>query len=617
MKKLNNKGFALSTVLYGLLIMGILIITLLMSVMSNNRKNTSTLVQRIEEELNRYTQTQAEFSASDESQEYIVPYGKAGWYKVELWGASGGSVGSKKGGLGAYTSGIIYLEENDHLYIYTGKTTSNTAGGYNGGGKAIGNSKGGGGATDIRLESGAWNDTSSLKTRIMVAAGGGGATSTTSGGDGGTLIGEGSTSAISTATQSTDNLATSTTPTTTSGGSGGGYYASNNHVKDRGGDGGSSYIAGFAGVQSFQNGSKTTNTDFKYQDKSRYFINGMMIPGVNEGDGRAKIEQISSSDINNPPTKRNNKLNNVRYIYDCINGNYNNNTKEEQNYWLEIQAIQNGVNVAKEKNVITTDSSFKNQNYITDGIIDKASQYASGTTCVTIDLGALYNLDELAVWHNYTSSRNYINHTLAVSSDNSNWSYLKSTSSQTTATGSQSETETANGVRYSAWQPDTTTNLPNGNYYIFSTVKNNDNRCLTAKDAKEAEEAGKKANVSAELFEASALQKWYIENIKEDYYKVIETKNNYALQTSDGTAEEEENVNVATTYGNHEWEIWKITPLGNGNYIIETQIKNYVEAEGIVRGAYLNINKDSYYNVNLSYIDKDFSQRFKLINAEY
>ena len=47
---------------------------------------------------------------------------------------------------------------------------------FNGGGNyGSGNAGSGGGATDFRLVSGAWNDDLSLDSRLMVAAGGGGA----------------------------------------------------------------------------------------------------------------------------------------------------------------------------------------------------------------------------------------------------------------------------------------------------------------------------------------------------------------------------------------------------------------------------------------------------------
>ncbi|SNU04809.1 Glycine rich protein [Prevotellaceae bacterium MN60] len=55
------------------------------------------------------------------------------------------------------------MNKTDILYVYVG----NNGGSFNG----VGN---GGGATDIRLIDGAWNNFNSLKSRIMVAAGGGG-----------------------------------------------------------------------------------------------------------------------------------------------------------------------------------------------------------------------------------------------------------------------------------------------------------------------------------------------------------------------------------------------------------------------------------------------------------
>ena len=46
MKKMNNKGFAITTLLYGLMSVGFLIMTLLMGIMSQNRQNTATLVKK-------------------------------------------------------------------------------------------------------------------------------------------------------------------------------------------------------------------------------------------------------------------------------------------------------------------------------------------------------------------------------------------------------------------------------------------------------------------------------------------------------------------------------------------------------------------------------------------
>ncbi len=52
MVRLNNKGFAVSTILYGILIMAILIMTLLMGTMAFTRKSSVDFVSQIEKELN-------------------------------------------------------------------------------------------------------------------------------------------------------------------------------------------------------------------------------------------------------------------------------------------------------------------------------------------------------------------------------------------------------------------------------------------------------------------------------------------------------------------------------------------------------------------------------------
>ena len=120
MRKLNNRGFAISTLLYGLMIMSLLVVLALFGNLSTNRHNTVTFVDKVEDELNRLSVTNTEGGHTGgvvdaQGREYIAPEG--GWYKIELWGASG--YGSS-GGKGAYVSGIIYLEDNDYLYFYAG-----------------------------------------------------------------------------------------------------------------------------------------------------------------------------------------------------------------------------------------------------------------------------------------------------------------------------------------------------------------------------------------------------------------------------------------------------------------------------------------------------------------
>ena len=60
MRKLNNRGFAISTLLYGLMIMSLLVVLALFGNLSTNRHNTVTFVDKVEDELNRLSVTNTE-----------------------------------------------------------------------------------------------------------------------------------------------------------------------------------------------------------------------------------------------------------------------------------------------------------------------------------------------------------------------------------------------------------------------------------------------------------------------------------------------------------------------------------------------------------------------------
>ena len=121
-----------------------------------------------------------------------------GSYTLECWGAQGTPLSGSyagwsvytqtyTGGKGGYTKGDISLAASKSLYIFVGNnslvtSTITDAIGTRGhsfnGGSYCTNSYGtkcGGGATDVRVLSGTWDNFDSLKTRIMVAGGGGSA----------------------------------------------------------------------------------------------------------------------------------------------------------------------------------------------------------------------------------------------------------------------------------------------------------------------------------------------------------------------------------------------------------------------------------------------------------
>jgi len=263
-----------------------------------------------------------DFVYTNKEEKYVVP--KDGIYKIELWGAQGESYTTTyRGGYGGYTSGEIELEKDEELYIYVGGKGLGTTGGYNGGGSATQGTSywgyAGGGATDIRLTSGTWNDETSLQSRIMVASAGGGAGRHTSyysvGGAGGGLLGYAGTSTHA----SSSNIANSggtqvlggycsynssytsytyggfgyggayTASAAQTAGGGSGYYGGSGGPEGlQPGGGGSSYISGHTGCVAVQEGTSTPLTgcttgttdnscSIHYSDK--VFTNTVMIDG--------------------------------------------------------------------------------------------------------------------------------------------------------------------------------------------------------------------------------------------------------------------------------------------------------------------------------------------------
>ena len=250
-----------------------------------------------------------------------------GAYQLEAWGAQGAS-DYATGGKGGYTSGVISLSKNNNVYVFVGGQNQ-----FNGGGASTNSPSynvyiaNGGGATDFRLTSGAWNNSSSLASRIMVAAGGGGSAKYTvawNGAYGGGLQGEdgkyntwGSDQIISytsSGSQTTGNFGVSTAS------SGGGGYrvgttgSGDSKVYTAGG--GSSYISGYAGCVAITSSSNTnpksgctdgtTDVTCSYHYSGKKFIHAVMYDGNtsmpkvdssintagNEGNGHARVTPV-------------------------------------------------------------------------------------------------------------------------------------------------------------------------------------------------------------------------------------------------------------------------------------------------------------------------------------
>lgn len=116
------------------------------------------------------TTTTLTYHCTGGEQTFIAPY--TGNYVLDVWGAPGSSAFAA-GGAGGHSTGTVWLNQGETLYIYVGGQGSGLYGGYNGGsnGGEWGDwwsTGGGGGGTDIRRGG------NGIDNRILVAGGGGG-----------------------------------------------------------------------------------------------------------------------------------------------------------------------------------------------------------------------------------------------------------------------------------------------------------------------------------------------------------------------------------------------------------------------------------------------------------
>ena len=242
---------------------------------------------------NVYDNIKFNFSYTGKSEKITLP---PGVYKFECWGAQGYtslSYESERGGKGAYVKGILRNKIIQNFFIFVGQYGKAYSPNYsfNGGGYS---QYSGGGASDVRLVNGTWDDFESLKSRIIVAAGGGGPDSGQNGGAGGTLDG------ISTEygeggkqTRGGYGIGNGTFgkggfyPVLSSdgcGAGGGGYYGGGTSkvATDYAGSGGSSFISGYPGCDAIL--EESTEDEIKHKGTSKHysgltFSSAVMIDG--------------------------------------------------------------------------------------------------------------------------------------------------------------------------------------------------------------------------------------------------------------------------------------------------------------------------------------------------
>lgn len=218
-----------------------------------------------------------------------------GKYKLEVWGAQGGSYNSEYyGGYGGYSVGTIELKKNQMIYVYVGgqgtilnDNSDYIPGGFNGGGRGANKhanviSTSGGGATHVATRSGLLSSLEGYKDNILIVSAGGGGTSYQSGtysgvgGSGGGYIGSDGTNTMT-------DYKPGAGGTQSSGGNSGGGVANNQERGTSGsfgqggngnyysGGGGAGLYGGGASNQSGAGGGSSYIGNSLLSDKSMYY----------------------------------------------------------------------------------------------------------------------------------------------------------------------------------------------------------------------------------------------------------------------------------------------------------------------------------------------------------
>ena len=179
--KLNNKGFAISIIIYSVGSLAVLTLILILAIDSGIRKNNTAIVDAIKDELNAASKSRWTFTYSATPEAFTVP--ETGTYQLEVWGASGGSLGGAVGN-GGYATAKLTLTYNSTIYVVVGSAGNSYNGGYNGGGnggestgvEGSQSGAGGGGATHIATATGTLETLRTQQSSILIVAGGGGGT---------------------------------------------------------------------------------------------------------------------------------------------------------------------------------------------------------------------------------------------------------------------------------------------------------------------------------------------------------------------------------------------------------------------------------------------------------
>jgi hypothetical protein len=233
---------------------------------------------------------------------------------------------------------------------------------------------------------------------------------------------------------------------------------------------------------------------------------------------------------------------NIRFIKNTVDGN----TTNTGNHWVQIAAwstertnqsiFDPDSNVAYGKNV--TGSSLAKSEYpysrITNGNLnssDFAESNTAGEQYVIVDLGSLFDVEIVQVWHYFVDARIYYQNSLEVSEDGNTWITIQN------PTGNMIETNTGNS--YSLFFDDFDKQR--------IAIKSFNNIIESLNNAEDVRKVSQSSVSSVEKLEPSNFQSFYDslnqfnitwsslaesenivgdENIEEIYKNIIKTQNN-------------------------------------------------------------------------------------------
>lgn len=210
-----------------------------------------------------------------------------GYYSFELWGCS--STVNNPPSNGAYVKGYIFLTSTKEFYLHVCHKGEHGMLNYSYGGGGPGQF-GGGGATDIRLLPGEYDNFTSLKSWIIVAAGAGATDSNDLGGPGGTIegfnshgnYGKGGTQISGGQGDSSGKFGKgggnpNRIDASGNAGGGSGYFGGGTSTiaNDYGGGGGSSFISGYPGCIAIAEDSTENSIKFRTSEFTSIHYSGL------------------------------------------------------------------------------------------------------------------------------------------------------------------------------------------------------------------------------------------------------------------------------------------------------------------------------------------------------